>query len=293
MNYSKRLHDIINSVRPSFNLLNEENWNIQKNEQSWSKKQILGHLIDSAYNNHNRLMRVKFESGYHFQSYDQNEWVDLNNYQSRDAYEIFKSFLAIQDHFAFFLEGLDDSLLNQKTTNHNFHKTSMRPVSEREPLNLAYWLEDYIFHVEHHLKQIFPEYPLPVYSVQSFFQMALVVEDYDKAISFYTEKLDFELIEDTKLNEVKRWVIVKPKGIEGGQVLLAKAKNDIERSSIGNQTGGRVFLFMYTDNFERDHQMLIENKVKIVREPVEETWGRVLVFADLYGNMWDLIQLLD
>jgi catechol 2,3-dioxygenase-like lactoylglutathione lyase family enzyme len=116
----------------------------------------------------------------------------------------------------------------------------------------------------------------------------LVVDDYDDAIQFYTEKLGFELIEDTILSETKRWVIVKPKGSESG-LLLAKAANEEQRSRIGNQTGGRVFLFLQTDDFERDYQNLLDQKIKIVREPVIETWGKVVVFEDLYGNLWDLI----
>jgi catechol 2,3-dioxygenase-like lactoylglutathione lyase family enzyme len=116
----------------------------------------------------------------------------------------------------------------------------------------------------------------------------LVVDDYNDAIQFYTEKLGFELIEDTILSETKRWVIVKPKGSESG-LLLAKAANEEQRSRIGNQTGGRVFLFLQTDDFERDYQNLLDQKIKIVREPVIETWGKVAVFEDLYGNLWDLI----
>lgn len=117
----------------------------------------------------------------------------------------------------------------------------------------------------------------------------LVVADYDEAIRFYTENLGFELVEDTILSETKRWVIVKPKGSESG-LLLAKAANDEQRSRIGNQTGGRVFLFLQTENFEKDFQNLIAREIKIVREPVVETWGKVAVFEDLYGNLWDLIE---
>jgi catechol 2,3-dioxygenase-like lactoylglutathione lyase family enzyme len=116
----------------------------------------------------------------------------------------------------------------------------------------------------------------------------LVVNDYDDAIQFYTEKLGFELIEDTRLSDTKRWVIVKPKGSESG-LLLAKAASEEQRSRIGNQTGGRVFLFLQTENFERDYQNLLDQKIKIIREPVVETWGKVAVFEDLYGNLWDLI----
>ena len=116
----------------------------------------------------------------------------------------------------------------------------------------------------------------------------MVVADYDDAISFYTSKLGFELVEDTKLSDTKRWVIVKPKGSESG-LLLAKAANEEQRSRIGNQTGGRVFLFLQTEDFEKDYQNLLDHNIRIVREPVVETWGKVAVFEDLYGNLWDLI----
>jgi catechol 2,3-dioxygenase-like lactoylglutathione lyase family enzyme len=126
---------------------------------------------------------------------------------------------------------------------------------------------------------------------QQFFQMALVVADYDDAIAFYTQKLGFELIEDTVLSPVKRWVVIKPKGSSGAQLLLAKASGEEQISRIGNQTGGRVFLFMHTDDLDRDYKNLLANEVRIVREPSQEEFGKVLVFADLYGNLWDLIEL--
>ena len=125
---------------------------------------------------------------------------------------------------------------------------------------------------------------------QRIVKIALVVEDYDDAIDFYVNKLHFDLIEDKKMSDTKRWVVVKPKGESEMSLLLAKAANDKQRTSIGNQTGGRVFLFMYTDNFDRDFQNLLEQKIEIIRQPVEEEWGKVAVFADLYGNLWDLIE---
>ena len=124
---------------------------------------------------------------------------------------------------------------------------------------------------------------------QNIVHIALVVDDYDKAIKYYTGTLKFELIEDTVLSESKRWVIVAPKGSTGCSLLLAKAVNEEQRSRIGNQTGGRVFLFLHTDNFQRDFQNLLDCNVKIVRDPVEEAWGMVAVFEDKYGNLWDLI----
>ena len=125
---------------------------------------------------------------------------------------------------------------------------------------------------------------------QTLAQLALVVRDYDEAIEFYTKKLHFQLIEDTKLNEVKRWVVVKPPGSDAAGLLLAKAVNEEQASRIGNQTGGRVFLFLYTDNLDRDYQNLLDHKIEIIRPPAKEDWGKVLVFADLYGNLWDLIE---
>lgn len=125
---------------------------------------------------------------------------------------------------------------------------------------------------------------------QNIAHVALVVDDYDDAIDFYTQKIGFELIEDTKLNEEKRWVLVKPKGATETAILLAKAGNTEQKSRIGNQTGGRVFLFLYTDNFWRDYHLMLEKGVEFVREPKEEIYGTVAVFTDLYGNQWDLLE---
>ncbi|MEQ8582803.1 MAG: VOC family protein [Marinoscillum sp.] len=126
--------------------------------------------------------------------------------------------------------------------------------------------------------------------MQQLVQLALVVADYDEAIAFYTQTLRFELIEDTKMSETKRWVVVAPPGNTGCRLLLAKAVGDEQLSRVGNQTGGRVFLFIHTDDFEGDYENLKAKGVKIVRGPVDEPYGRVLVFADLYGNLIDLIQ---
>ena len=125
---------------------------------------------------------------------------------------------------------------------------------------------------------------------QNLKHISLVVKDYDEAIEFYIGKLNFELIEDTKLSEKKRWVLIKPKGMSEFSLLLAKAADEPQNSRIGNQTGGRVFLFLNTDNFDRDYNNLITQKVTIVREPTLEDYGKVAVFADLYGNLWDLIE---
>ena len=119
--------------------------------------------------------------------------------------------------------------------------------------------------------------------------IALVVDDYDKAIEYYTQTIGFELIEDRPM-EGKRWVLVKPKGSTGCSILLARASNDEQISRIGNQTGGRVFLFLHTDDFWRDYNSLREKNVEFVRPPAEEAYGTVSVFKDCYGNLWDLIE---
>ena len=125
---------------------------------------------------------------------------------------------------------------------------------------------------------------------QQIVQLTLVVNDYDEAIAFYTQKLGFELVEDTKLTESKRWVKVKPKGEGSCHLLLAKAANEAQQKTIGNQTGGRVFLFLHTDDIKRDYTRLVANNIKIVRELEEQPYGMVAVFEDLYGNLWDLIE---
>ena len=125
---------------------------------------------------------------------------------------------------------------------------------------------------------------------QRIAHIALVVDDYDDAIQFYTKKLNFNLIEDTRLSDSKRWVLVGPPGDKLCCLLLAKAADDKQRASIGNQTGGRVFLFLYTDDFVRDYTQMRERGIRFIRPPKEETYGTVAVFEDLYGNLWDLLQ---
>lgn len=120
--------------------------------------------------------------------------------------------------------------------------------------------------------------------------IALVIRDYDEAIDFYVNQLKFNLIEDTVLDQGKRWVLVSPNSEYSFSLLLAKATGNNQEKAIGNQSGGRVFLFLNTDNFKRDFQNLIDNNIKIVREPKEEPYGIVAVFEDLYGNLWDLIE---
>jgi catechol 2,3-dioxygenase-like lactoylglutathione lyase family enzyme len=124
---------------------------------------------------------------------------------------------------------------------------------------------------------------------QTLAHIAIVVKDYDEAIAFYTTQLGFTLIEDTVLSETKRWVLVAPKNSDGCQLLLAKAANEEQASRVGNQTGGRVFLFLYTDDFWGDFNDYTNKGIEFVRQPVKEEWGMVAVFRDLYGNQWDLI----
>lgn len=129
---------------------------------------------------------------------------------------------------------------------------------------------------------------------QTIAHVTLVVRDYDEAITFFTQSLGFDLIEDSaskdRQGRDKRWILVAPPGSRGTQILLAKASNAEEASRIGNQTGGRVFMFLHTDNFWRDYKAMIEKGVKFVRGPKEEEYGTVAVFEDLYGNRWDLLQ---
>ena len=125
---------------------------------------------------------------------------------------------------------------------------------------------------------------------QDLAHIALVVRDYDEAIDWYTRVLGFELIEDTPMAPGKRWVLVKPRGSHAS-LLLAKAANEQQGSRIGNQTGGRVFLFLHTDDFRRDYASYLANGVKFVeQQPRQEAYGTVIVFEDLYGNRWDLIE---
>ncbi|MBK7896753.1 MAG: VOC family protein [Anaerolineaceae bacterium] len=127
---------------------------------------------------------------------------------------------------------------------------------------------------------------------QAIIHIALVVREYDEAIAFYTEKLNFSLIEDSYQPEQdKRWVVVAPPGGGGTMLLLARASKPEQEPFIGNQTGGRVFLFLHTDDFWRDYEAMQAKGIQFIREPKEAEYGTVAVFADLYGNLWDLLQL--
>jgi catechol 2,3-dioxygenase-like lactoylglutathione lyase family enzyme len=125
---------------------------------------------------------------------------------------------------------------------------------------------------------------------QNIALVSILVADYDEAIRFYTSKLNFTLKEDTVLSDAKRWVVVTPPGSDSTGLLLAKAASEEQRRYVGNQAGGRVFLFLHTDDFDSAYRRLVDQNVRIVRTPVVERWGKVAVFADLYGNLWDLVQ---
>ena len=121
--------------------------------------------------------------------------------------------------------------------------------------------------------------------------ITIVVDNYDEAIEYYTTALGFTLIEDTKMSETKRWVVIAPDTNSGAQLLIAEATTDEQRAAIGNQTGGRVGFFLYTDNFDRDYARMQEHHVAFTEEPRHEEFGKVIVFADKYGNKWDFIEL--
>jgi catechol 2,3-dioxygenase-like lactoylglutathione lyase family enzyme len=126
--------------------------------------------------------------------------------------------------------------------------------------------------------------------MQHLAAIALVVPDYDEAIDFYVGKLGFDLIEDTRLSDTKRWVLVAPPGSKETRLLLAKADGPEQKTRIGNQTGGRVFLFLHTDDFQRDYEAMRARGVRFLESPRQESYGTVAVFVDPYGNKWDLIQ---
>ncbi|HNR09467.1 MAG TPA: VOC family protein [Saprospiraceae bacterium] len=125
---------------------------------------------------------------------------------------------------------------------------------------------------------------------QHLAHIALLVNDYDEAIQYYTQQLHFTLKEDTPLSETKRWVVVAPPGSGQTSLLLARAADDYQAGFVGNQSGGRVFLFLHTDDFWRDYREMVVKNIEFVRPPSVESYGTVAVFRDLYGNLWDLIQ---
>lgn len=120
--------------------------------------------------------------------------------------------------------------------------------------------------------------------------ITVVVDDYDSAIDYYTTALGFTLVEDTKMSDVKRWVVVAPDANQGAALLLAQAASPDQKAAVGNQTGGRVMFFLYTDNFDRDYAHMAKHNVTFTEEPRHEEFGKVVVFTDLYGNKWDFIE---
>jgi catechol 2,3-dioxygenase-like lactoylglutathione lyase family enzyme len=124
---------------------------------------------------------------------------------------------------------------------------------------------------------------------QTIAAVSLLVREYDEAIAFYTRSLRFRVVEDTPMGGEKRWVVLAPPGSSGCRILLARAKNDEERETVGRQAGGRVFLFLHTDDFDRDHRAMQAQGVRFAGEPRLEAYGKVAVFQDLYGNPWDLV----
>lgn len=125
---------------------------------------------------------------------------------------------------------------------------------------------------------------------QSILHVSLLVKDYDEAIAFYCDKLNFTLVEDTRLDDQKRWVVIKPPGNSAASLVLAKATKEKEINQVGCQAGGRVFLFLCSDDFQRDYVQLCDAGVQFIREPETHDYGTVAVFADLYGNLWDLLE---
>ncbi|MQW87977.1 VOC family protein [Sinorhizobium saheli] len=125
---------------------------------------------------------------------------------------------------------------------------------------------------------------------QTIARVAIVVPDYDEAIAFYCGRLGFDLVEDSRLAEGKRWVVVRPKGATETALLLARAEGERQHAAIGNQTGGRVGFFLFTDDFARDHRAMLGASVEFLEEPRHEAYGTVAVFADPFGNRWDLLQ---
>jgi catechol 2,3-dioxygenase-like lactoylglutathione lyase family enzyme len=135
-------------------------------------------------------------------------------------------------------------------------------------------------------------FQLDYFMQQSIIHVAIVVHDYDEAIAFYTQKLNFTLVEDTfQPEQNKRWVLIAPPGSSGTTLLLARASKPEQAAFVGNQTGGRVFLFLRTDDFWRDFHAMQASGVRFVREPMQASYGTVAVFEDLYGNLWDLLEL--
>jgi len=158
IHFDQTLLHIISQAVPKLQFLGKEEVQFKASTDSWSKKEILGHLIDSAYNNHQRFIRAEEQGTLIFQGYAQNEWVKKNGYQNRSFDEIIQTWEVVNRHLAQLIAGLPADLLRQETTAHNFHLIGMRRPEEGAPSSLGYLIWDYIFHLEHHLKQLLPGY---------------------------------------------------------------------------------------------------------------------------------------
>lgn len=158
INYSNQLQQIVSKATPILKALNEHHLSLRPAPGKWSKKEILGHLIDSAYNNHQRFIRAEKQGHLIFSGYDQVDWVIKNNYQERAVVELVETWATTNQHLAILLAQLSAAVYEQQYTDHNFHQICMIRPAEGEPTNLAYLIEDYIFHLEHHLAQLIDDY---------------------------------------------------------------------------------------------------------------------------------------
>ena len=158
LDYPQALKKIVGDTAPELALIAAEDFAHKDHPNQWSKKEVLGHLIDSAYNNHQRFLRATTQTDFIFQGYDQDQWVKQNNYQNRPQEEVIDTWVTVNQHLAVLLEGLPIALLHQETTQHNFHNICMHRPKAGETSSLAYLIWDYLVHLVHHLAQILPDY---------------------------------------------------------------------------------------------------------------------------------------
>ena len=158
LDYPQALRKIIHDTATEMALISTQDFDHKDHPNKWSKKELLGHLIDSAYNNHQRFLRATTQTDFIFQGYDQDQWVKQNNYQNRPQEEVIDTWVTVNQHLAVLLEGLPKALLHRETTQHNFHNICMHHPNPGEPRSLAYLIWDYLVHLEHHLAQILPDY---------------------------------------------------------------------------------------------------------------------------------------
>lgn len=158
LDYPQALRKIIQHTAAEMALISALDFDHKDHPLKWSKKEVLGHLIDSAYNNHQRFLRATTQTDFIFEGYDQDQWVKQNNYQNRTQEEVINTWVTVNQHLAVLLEGLPKALLHRETTQHNFHNICMHRPKAGEPCSLAYLIWDYLFHLEHHLAQILPNY---------------------------------------------------------------------------------------------------------------------------------------